>query len=419
MSEDEDGGGGGGIRQDQTVYNGRRQRKPISRRWIDHHMSFALYCQDIPFGTLDKYPQNIARELRTLYPPFAYDNCGVDITARIIRASTNKNGKSPVNAMAWQPDGKRLVAGYEAGVITLWNGMAFQFDILMKNEKEPSPDVPVWELIWSNHGDYMLTVDDNNMLKVWQSNYEVIAQWRIHEKRVRQLTFSPCDRKFASCSDDTKIKIWDLATHKEERELSEHGCDVKTIDWHPSRSLIASGAKDTKLRLMDPRDGKSLSTLTIHKGLVHKLQWNQNGNWLLSCGKDSMVKLVDIRMMRELMSFQGHEKEVLTVTWHPTQEDLFVSGGFTGEMYWWAVGCEKPLYGLPAAHKHAIFQLRYHPLGHILASTGKEGAVKFWARNRAGDDEAAMKTDEPSLVVATGAPSSMDIPGLDPYSTLF
>lgn len=398
-------------RQPDQIYDGKRERKPIARRWIDHCMAFSQYCQNIPFGGLDIFPQNIPNQLRVLYPPFAYPNSGVDICTRIIRAATNKR-KSPVNAMAWQPDGKRLVAGHQAGIVTLWNGTGFQYEILMERH-----DCAIFELIWSNHGDYMLTVDERNILKVWQANYDVIEQWTIHEKKVRQLSFSPCDRKFVSCSDDTKIKIWDLATHKEEREIGDQGCDVRTVDWHPSRSLIASGGKDPYVTLIDPRDAKTLSKPTVHKGLIAKVQWNQNGNWLLSCGKDTTVRLVDIRMMRELMTFQGHEKDVHTVAWHPTQEDLFVSGGFTGEMHWWSVGCERPVYSLPTAHKNAVFQLRYHPLGHILASTGKEGVVKFWVRNRAGDDE-ATKIEAPVQVTASGVPS-VDIPGLSPYNTLF
>jgi polyadenylation factor subunit 2 len=95
---------------------------------------------------------------------------------------------------------------------------------------------------------------------------------------VRQLTFSPCDRKFASCSNDTTIKIWDLATRHEERSLTDHGCDVQTVDWHPSRSLIASAEKDGYVRLFDPRDAVSLTAMSSHKNVCTKVLWNQNGH---------------------------------------------------------------------------------------------------------------------------------------------
>jgi polyadenylation factor subunit 2 len=411
--DDEQMLGGDNIRQQDTIYDGRRQRKQIARRWIDHHLAFARYLQDRPFQFFDQYPQNIPNEFRNLYPPVVYQNVGPNLTSKIIRTATNKR-KASISAMAWQPDGKRLVAGYQSGIVTLWNGTAFQYEILMQRHQTAIND-----LIWSNSGDYMLTVDETFLLKVWQSNYAVIDEWPLHEKKVRQISFSPCDRKFASCSDDARIKIWDFATRREERAIEDYGCDVRTVDWHPSRSIIASGGKDGQVRFFDPRDGTALSVVPIHKNIVTKVQWNQNGYHVLSGSRDWSVRLIDTRMMSEMMRFQGHENDVLTVAWHPTQEELFVSGGFTGEVHWWSVGVERPLYSLPTAHKNGVYQLRYHPLGHILATAGQEGMVRFWVRNKAGDDTTRSSNLSSDIQIVTQQEShSRDIPGLTPYHIL-
>jgi len=50
------------------------------------------------------------------------------------------------------------------------------------------------------------------------------------------------------------------------------------------------------------------------------------------------VKLFDIRMMKELQTFRAHAKEVDCVAWHPVFDDVFVSGGGDGDMYFWQVG---------------------------------------------------------------------------------
>ncbi|KAH0786691.1 WD40 repeat-containing protein [Histomonas meleagridis] len=401
----------------EQVYDGRRQRKVITRRWIDHQQAFTLFRQDRPYQSYDQYPQNIPDQLRNLYPPFAYKSLSTSITSKFIRASTNKK-RSSINAMAWQPDGKRLVAGYANGMVTLWNGLGFNFEIMMQRHE---PECAIFDLVWSRSGDYMLTVDESNLLKVWQTNYDVIEQWKLHEDKVRQLSFAPGDRKFASCSDDTTIKIWDLATCKMECTLNDNGCSVRTVDWHPSRSLIASGGKDGHIYLMDPRADNPvcLTSIALHKNVVTKVSWNRNGNWVLSCGRDSKIRLVDIRIMNEWMVFQGHEKEAFTVEWHPIHEHLFASGGFTGELHWWCVGNERPLYSLPKAHQHSINQLRFHPLGHILASSGQEGIVKFWVRNRCGDDVTKSSNEERVEETAVSANVvSNDIPGLKPFDEL-
>jgi len=93
--------------------------------------------------------------------------------------------------------------------------------------------------------------------------------------------FSPNDTKFASCSDDSFIRIFDFLTGTEERELRGliipfdlrknlkinfvlgHGSDVKCVDWHPHKGLLVSGSKDSQqpIILWDPKSGKKLATL--------------------------------------------------------------------------------------------------------------------------------------------------------------
>jgi len=95
-------------------------------------------------------------------------------------------------------------------------------------------------------------------------------------------SFSRTDLKFCSCSDDRTVKVWDFARCQEEKSLTGnianfflqililhtshhlkllcditlfflsndlnfpstqpgHGWDVKTVDWHPTKSLLVSG----------------------------------------------------------------------------------------------------------------------------------------------------------------------------------
>jgi hypothetical protein len=37
-------------------------------------------------------------------------------------------------------------------------------------------------------------------------------------------------------------------------------------------------------------------------------------------------QVYDVRMQREMASFRGHNRDVTTASWHPTHEELFVSG---------------------------------------------------------------------------------------------
>lgn len=76
-------------------------------------------------------------------------------------------------------------------------------------------------------------------------------------------SFSPSDNKFATCSDDGTLRVWDFLRCQEERVLRGHGADVKCVHWHPQKALIVSGSKDNQqpIKLWDPKSGQALATL--------------------------------------------------------------------------------------------------------------------------------------------------------------
>jgi len=172
---------------------------------------------------------------------------------------------------------------------------------------------------------------------------------------------------------------------------------VKCVAWHPRSSVVVSGSKDNLVKLWDPRSSKLLATLYGHKNTVTKVAWNDNGNWLLTASRDQLIKLYDIRAMKELHSFKGHHKEVTSIAWHPIYESVFASGGMDGTLLYWNVGAkgsEKPAARVPFAHDMAIWDMAWHPAGHLLATGSNDRHTKFWARNRPG---CATGLDDPLL----------------------
>ena len=61
---------------------------------------------------------------------------------------------------------------------------------------------------------------------------------------IRDLSFSESSLKFVSCADDGWAKVFDFVTYTCELEFSEHRSDIKSCDWHPTKSLILTGSKD-------------------------------------------------------------------------------------------------------------------------------------------------------------------------------
>ncbi|XP_077998427.1 uncharacterized protein LOC144451462 [Glandiceps talaboti] len=371
--------------QPGIAFDGKRMRKAVHRRTIDYNASCIKTLQN-------RIWQRDYRDMRAIQPdnsyltdlplPFAMGYNPINaVTTKFVRTSTNKV-RCPIFVVRWTPEGRRLVTGASSGEFTLWNGLTFNFETILQ-----AHEYPVRTMTWSHNDMWMCTGDHAGYIKYWQSNMNNVKMFQAHKEPIREASFCPTDNKFATCSDDGTVRIWDFMRCHEERILRGHGADVRCVDWHPQKSLLVSGSKDSQqpVKLWDPKSGHSLATLHAHKSTVMEAKWNQNGNWLLTASRDHLIKLFDIRMMKEMFTFRGHKKEATAIAWHPIHENLFTSGGSDGGILFWQVGNDKEVGGMEQAHEGMVWSLAWHPLGHILCSGSNDHTTKFWTRNRPGD----------------------------------
>ncbi|XP_050083294.1 pre-mRNA 3' end processing protein WDR33 [Anopheles aquasalis] len=376
--------GGGPMSQDD--FDGKRLRKSVMRKTVDYN---AAIIKALESRTWQRdYRDRRALQPESIYipellpPPSYMDNPSNAVTTRFVKTATNKM-RCPIFTLAWTPEGRRLITGASSGEFTLWNGLMFNFETILQ-----AHDVSVRTMVWSHNDNWMVTGDHGGYVKYWQSNMNNVKMFQAHKDPIRGISFSPSDAKFASCSDDGTVRVWDFLRCQEERVLRGHGADVKCVHWHPQKALIVSGSKDNQqpIKLWDPKCGQALATLHAHKSTVMDLRWNDNGNWLVTASRDHLLKLFDLRnLSEEIQVFRGHKKEASAVSWHPVHEGLFASGGSDGSILFWNVGTDKEVGSIDMAHDSIVWTLAWHPLGHILCSGSNDHTVKFWTRNRPGD----------------------------------
>ncbi|CAE8648004.1 unnamed protein product, partial [Polarella glacialis] len=84
--------------------------------------------------------------------------------------------------------------------------------------------------------------------------------------------------------------------------------------------------------------------------------------------------------------FKAHTKEVTSLCWHPETDELLASGGYEGAIHFWGThGDSKPIESLPMAHEGPVWDLAWHPMGHLLVSGSNDYSTRFWSRARPGD----------------------------------
>ncbi len=396
-----------GMTMGEVGFDGKMLRKAMARKTVDFNASFTRHLENRIWQR--DYRDMHALQADPLYaqqlppPQGMLDNPISFIMTKFIRAALNKDPR-PIFCVSWTPDGRRLITGASSGEFTLWNGLTFNFETILQAHTSS-----VRSMIWSHNEQWMLSGDDKGYIKYWQTNMNNVQMYQGHLEAIRGLSFSPTDSKFASCSDDRTVRIFDFVTCKEESILQGHGSDVKCVDWHPYKGLVISGSKDSQqpIIMWDVKNAKKITTLHAHKNTCTDLKWNRfNGNWLISSSRDHLCKLFDLRNLKEeVQIFRGHRKDACTLAWHPICEKLFVSGGGDGSMFFWQCGSEKELGALDDAHESIIWDVTWHPLGHMLVSGSNDRSTRFWTRSRPGDTVADKSNDElfvPKIEKVTG-----------------
>ncbi|KAI9762192.1 MAG: hypothetical protein M4579_000515 [Chaenotheca gracillima] len=360
-------------------------------------------------GILGEMERPSASYTVDMLPPAANLNNPVEtIPAKHLHASLNKI-KHPINVVRWTPEGRRLLTASSSGEFTLWNGMGFNFETIMQ-----AHDAAIRAACYSHNDDWLLSADQDGVVKYWQTNFNNVKAIQAHNDPIRDLSYSPNDSKFVTASDDSTLKIFDFTGGIEESTLTGHNWDAKSVDWHPTKGLIVSGSKDHLVKLWDPRTGRCLTTLRGHKNTISKTLFEPSrGQLLATCARDQTARIFDLRMMRDICLLRGHEKDIATIAWHPIHVSLLSTGGADGSLFHYLldepntpsgdpptlapydspepslapVQTIYPAHRLPHAHDFAIWSLDWHPLGHILASGSNDRITRFWTRPRPGDTE--------------------------------
>ena len=403
-------------RDDQDFDGEFRKRRP--RPVTDYGSSMVQWVRQRqqPWKGSWHYEQerpSISYAIDMMPPPAMLDRPAESIPTRFLHQSLGKS-KKPVTIVRWMPEGRRLLAGVHNGEFMLWNGMSFNFETVTAMG---SSSLRTAE--WSNKQDWLVAANDEGTVFYLQPTLNLTHQFKAHESPIRDVAFSPTDTKFVTASDDNTLKIWDFTSSMNESTYTDHGWDVKAVDWHPQKGLIVSGSKDHSVRLWDPRTCRSLTTLHGHKNAISTVSFSRLRPQLLgTAARDGQSRIFDLRMMRDVAILRGHEKGVTSLAWHPIHPSIVSTGGEDGALHSYLLTEPNtpagitthtvspyntpdpksapaqsiyPAHKVQYAHESSIWSLSWHPLGHILATGSNDHYVRFWARSQPGDPQNCFK----------------------------
>src|SRR5262249_5568158 len=150
-----------------------------------------------------------------------------------------------------------------------------------------------------------------------------------HKSWVESADWSPDGTRLVSASDDTTVRIWDVATSESLAVLTGHQDYVYDARWNKAGTTLATASADASIRLWDLTH-VGTTVFSGHQGEVNGLAWEPKGRWLASGGEDGLVQISDTTEAESSTVIATRINAITDVAWSPDGARLaFIDDGGT------------------------------------------------------------------------------------------
>ena len=268
-----------------------------------------------------------------------------DRTARVWDAASGhtllvlEGHQSPVTAVGFSADGKKLVTASEDKTIRIWSGQTGNSIVILRGHADVISDVsfsaddqllvsssndgtariwnadlesrddvvisghrkPIFSVAYNIDGSRIATASGDGTVRVWSSlNGELQQKFLGHSGRVFSVAFSHDDRHIVTSSDDHTARIWDVRSGLPAIVLGNNDATIYNARFSPDDKQVATASDDGTVRIWDAATGSSISELKVAEssssiGAVYKLLFTPQGDKLISATEDGALRIWDIR----------------------------------------------------------------------------------------------------------------------------
>ncbi|HJS08803.1 MAG TPA: protein kinase [Pirellulales bacterium] len=209
------------------------------------------------------------------------------------RALASFAAGAPLEAVAFDRDGRRFVTGGADGIVRLWSA---------DDQHEPLQtfrygDRPVLAVAISPDGRQIAAGggDSDGFVKTWNiDSGKSICVFQGHTDAVTSVVYSADGTRLLTASCDATARLWDTAAGALQRTFRGHTWWVWSAAFSPAEDAIVTAGQDRKCILWpldrsDQIDSGALLIFSGHAGPVYSAVFSPNGQSIVSAGYDGRV----------------------------------------------------------------------------------------------------------------------------------